>query len=220
MIIVHGFYVAQHGEHYGYLLDKRGSIPASKQGQRSAVEVNRTALGSSALADKTWLLVYGQLHCPGYSPRLSAVRWQHAGPRPPVLQVYLSVKAPSVVRQGHEAAWDVTLQFGQPMPLQAYYVDFRLDGAWEDPTVRTTDGSEACGGDNVPQEPSVSHGYWRLDFGDCLAIRLVLTPTRPGHHTLTIRPFHVSINDHGMPVFSTRVEEPQHRYVWQGNVLP
>jgi hypothetical protein len=220
MVTVHGFFQASRSSPAGSLRDTKGAKSTSKGTGGGTLHVMRAPDMHMRFPDRTWMDVDGTLRCSRASPVLVATGSQLAGAGAPALQVFLTVTPPRVVHVHESAVFRVTTRFVGPLPLQAYYVDFHLSGAWDAPDVATPDGSEACGGDNIPQTPSFSHGYWHLDFGDCRTINLVLIPRTRGEHSLTLRPFRVPISDRGMPQLNRRIEEPRHRYVWHGFVQP
>lgn len=220
-VIVYGYYVKSPANRAGYLLGAPGPFPVLGTQRAQDVKVNGL-VGFRTPTDRTWVDVYGVLQCGvgngDILPGIDASRWTRAGPHPPMLQVFLTVKPPSVLRAHRDAVFGVGVRFGSPLVPQAYYVDFRLAGSWAKPAIKTPDGSQACGGDNIPRQPTESRGYWRLDFGDCRTIDLVVRPNAAGRHALVIRPFRVPLNDRGLPIFARRVLEPNHEYRWRGTV--
>jgi hypothetical protein len=229
-LVLHGYYVAdspsqqhpvarQGSKQTGYMFERKVSLPIAAGAKQQAVLVHGTSLGKRSIPNQTWVDIYGRLECPTkHNPILTAMSWKAASSRVPVLQVYVSVRAPQLLRLDRTAVFRVSVRFAEPIPLGAADADFRLSSGWSTPAVRTPDGSQACGGDNGPLQPVLSRGYWDLNFGDCSTIDLELTPTTLGLHSLTIRVFRVPLDDRGMPMLAKRVEESSHRYQWQGMV--
>jgi hypothetical protein len=123
-----------------------------------------------------------------------SVAGARAAQKLPPFGLRLSLKAPHVIRVGHPVVFYVGLSRttkGIDPNWAGADEDFGLGGGWKRPQIRTPDGSQACGGDNVPQQPQreANSAFWHLDFGDCSGIDLVLIATRPGAHSLVIRPF-------------------------------
>jgi hypothetical protein len=56
-------------------------------------------------------------------------------------------------------------------------------------------------------------GYWRLSFGDCSAVALILTPVAGRTHRFTLHPFAMTLDTHGKPL-SSPVEELRYAYRW------
>lgn len=145
--------------------------------------------------------------------------------RLPPLGYRLFLKAPRTMRVGQSGVYYVGVQhrFKEIAGTRwgGYYVDFALSGGWQRSHIRTSDGSSACGGDIVPQQPrqeGTSH-YWHLDFGDCRSgIYLVLIPTKPGPHAFVIRPFVAPVSG-GRVLLSKKVIEMPFAVHWYGHVL-
>lgn len=75
--------------------------------------------------------------------------------------------------------------------------DLVLHGGWKGPRVIAAYEGSACGGDNVPRAVRKSHSRWTLDFGDCKAVTIVLTPTTTGPHSVRIRTYALDASSAG-----------------------
>jgi hypothetical protein len=147
-----------------------------------------------------------------------ALRHAHIPPSPPV-RVYVGVPR-GTLRVGHAVTFWVTNDASILTTHDAFDVAFRLSGGWGRPRTITPDGTQACGGDNVAGQPFLRRGLWRFAWGDCEELGLILRPTRPGTHTLTIYGYRVPLNSRHLPDFARERLDPRGTYAWRGRVRP
>jgi hypothetical protein len=94
--------------------------------------------------------------------------------------------------------------------------DLIVHGGWGHPKALSPDQRGACGGDNEPALSSPTRTAWHLNFGDCDEVRIVITPTRPGMHSLIIRTYQVAAGPNGMVKPSRRHLVRDGGYTWTG----
>jgi hypothetical protein len=94
--------------------------------------------------------------------------------------------------------------------------DLTLQGQWAKPQVRSPYEGGACGGDNIPTLSQRSGSLWDLNFGDCRQVEIVVTPTLPGLHRISIRTYRLAIGRNGIAIPGKRWLVPHGGFVWSG----
>jgi hypothetical protein len=128
------------------------------------------------------------------SSNLSSAVQAQPGRTPPPLRLY--VRAPGAHVQLGKAASFLVLNNAVVARRPAAF-DLVLHGGWKDPRIIAAYEGSACGGDNAPRAVRKTHSRWALDFGDCEAVTIVLTPTTKGPHSVRIRTYALGASSAG-----------------------
>lgn len=130
---------------------------------------------------------------------------------PPPPRLY--VQAPGTHIRAGQAITFVVLSNTQVARKPAAF-DLVLKGGWNRPRVIAAYEGSACGGDRAPGAVRRTPTLWTLNFGDCTAVKIELTPTRTGAHSVRIKTYELgSASGSG-----TRRLVPNGGFMWTGRV--
>jgi len=131
----------------------------------------------------------------------------------PRLRLY--VRAPSVLLSVGSAVSFFVLNNSTAAGKPAAF-DLKLQGRWSEPQVLSPYEGGACGGDNMPALSKRNGSLWDLYFGDCREVEIVVTPTLPGLHRISIRTYRLAIGRNGIGLPGKRRLVPHGGFVWTG----
>jgi hypothetical protein len=131
----------------------------------------------------------------------------------PPLRLY--VRAPSVQLSVGRSVSFFVLNNARAAGKPAAF-DLTLQGRWNNPRVLWPYEGQACGGDIIPSLSQQSPARWNINFGDCREVEIVVTPTRPGPHGMTMRTYRLAVDHDGTPIRGRRSLLPNGGFVWSG----
>lgn len=149
----------------------------------------------------------------------TATRLYVARPSQLTVAIHVTVVPPGILRIGHPAPFEVAVStqwpgmfYGNQTTMYGSMIELELPAGWRKPRIEPA-APQSCEDISPGIRRTDRPTYWRLSFGDCSAVALILTPVSAGTHRFTLHPFAMTLDTHGKPQ-SSPVEEPRFAYRW------